>query len=203
MKRKAMAAAFVLLTPAVTIRNNAPSKGWSYTMKLTALILCSVPALIILSSGPASEAMSLDKALRKGAYVPFAGQQQDWPRSDKRVAPIEIGRAGIVIYDQLPDRPYEILGTIFASGDMLVKHASIAAAAAGGHAILVTGDKAFTDAGIEIQPHWYKNARMPDPHASPPDEHRLDHPDQIKSLKPPSTIVVNELAGILIRWKLR
>jgi hypothetical protein len=172
-------------------------------MKFTALILCLVTPVIFLSSGPTTEAMSLDKALKKGAYVPFAGQQQDWPRSDKHVAPIEIGRAGIVIYDQLPDRPYEVLGTIFANGDSLVRHASLAAAAAGGHAIIVTGDKAFADAGIEIQPHWFKNARMPDPQASPPDEHRLNHPDQIKPSNTPHTIIVNELAGILIRWKLR
>ena len=172
-------------------------------MKLTALILCLVPAAIFLSNGPATEAMSLDKALKKGAYVPFAGQQRDRPRSDTHVAPVEIGRAGIVIYDKLPDRPYEILGTVFASGDMLVKHASLAAAAAGGHAIIVTGDKAFTDAGIEIQPHWYRNARVPDPHAPPPDDHRLDHPDEIKPSNTPHTIIVNELAGILIRWKLR
>jgi hypothetical protein len=171
-------------------------------MKLSALILCLVIPVILLSSGPATEAMSLEKALKKGAYVPYTGQQQDWPRSDRHVAPAEIGRAGIVIYDQLPDRPYEVIGTISANGDMLVKHASLAAAAAGGHAILVTGDKAFTDAGIEIQPHWFKNARMPDPHAPPPDEHRLNHPDQIKSSDTPHTIIVNELAGILIRWKL-
>ncbi len=172
-------------------------------MKPTTLILCSIFALILLSSGPATEAMSVEKALKKATYVPYTGPQQDWPRSDKLVAPTEISRGGIVIYDKLPDRPYEILGTVFASGDLLAKHASLAAAAVGASAILVTGDKAFTDAGIAIQPRWLKDARVPDPHAPPPDEHRLDHPDQIKSSTTPPTIIVNELAGILIRWKLR
>jgi hypothetical protein len=172
-------------------------------MKLSALILCLVIPVILLSSGPATKAMSPEKALEKVSYVPYTGQQQDWPRSDKHVAPIENGRAGIVIYNQLPDRPYEILGTVFANGGMPVKHASLAAAGVGATAILVAGDKAFTDAGIQIQPHWFKNARMPDPHAPPPDTHRLNHPDQIKSSNTPDTIIVNEIAGILIRWKRR
>jgi hypothetical protein len=172
-------------------------------MKLGTLILCLVSSMIFLSSGPATDAMSPEKALKKGGYVPFTGPQQDWPRSTKHVVPLEMGRGGIAIYDQLPDRPYEILGTVSATGDLLVKHASLAATAAGASAILVMGDKAFTDAGIEIQPHWLKNARMPDTHAPPPDEHRLDHPDQVKTSNTPPTIIVNELAGILIRWKLR
>jgi hypothetical protein len=172
-------------------------------MKLGTLILCLIPLMICLSNGPAADAMSPEKALKKGGYVPFKGPQQDWPRSTRHVAPLEIGRGGVAIYDQLPDRPYEILGTVSATGDLLVKHASLAATAAGASAILVMGDKAFTDAGIEIQPHWLKNARMPDTHAPPPDEHRLDHPDQIKTSSTPPTIIVNELAGILIRWKLR
>jgi hypothetical protein len=172
-------------------------------MKHTALILGLVPAMILLSTGPVTEAMSLEKALKKGAYVPYVGPQQDWPHSDRHVVPAEIGRSGIFIYDQFPDRPYEILGTVSANGDLMVKHASQAAAAAGAHAILVKDDKVFTDAGIAIQPHWFRNARMPDPHAPPPDSHRLDHPDQIKPSdgSAPPTIIVNELAGILIRWK--
>jgi hypothetical protein len=172
-------------------------------MKLTALILCLVPSVVFLSSGPVAVAMSPEKTLKKGGYVAYTGQQQDWPRSNKHVAPIEMGRAGVAIYDQLPDRPYEVLGTVSASGDLLIKHASLAAAAAGASAILVIGDKAFTDAGIDIQPHWLKDARMPDTHAPPPDAHRLDHPDQVKPSNTQPTIIVNELMGILIRWKLR
>lgn len=172
-------------------------------MKFTTLILHLVPAMIILSSGPSTNATSPEKMLKKGGYVPFTGPQQDWPRSTKHVIPLEIGKGGVAIYDQLPDRPYEVLGTVSTSGDLLVKHACVAATVAGASAILVMGDKAFTDAGIGMQPHWLKNARMPDTHAPPPDEHRLDHPDQVKSSNTPATIVVNELDGILIRWKLR
>jgi len=47
---------------------------------------------------------------------PYTGQQQDWPARTS-VAPIEVAKDGIPIYDQLPDRPYEVLGTVFASDD--------------------------------------------------------------------------------------
>src|SRR6266404_6078365 len=87
------------LTRAVAIRNNAPTKARSRIMKFTALTLCLVPALIILSSGPAAEAVSSEKALKKAAYAPYTGQQRDWPRSDEHVAPTEIGRGGVPIYD--------------------------------------------------------------------------------------------------------
>jgi hypothetical protein len=172
-------------------------------MKVTALILCLVSTVFVLLGISTTEATSPEKLLKKGAFVPYAVQQQDWPRSTEHVAPIETGRAGIVIYDQLPDRPYEIVGTVSSSGDLFVKHASLAAATAGADAILVAGDKAFTNAGIEIQPHWFKNKQMPDPNAPPPDTHRLDHPDHINRPDSPPTITVNELAGIAIRWKHR
>ncbi len=148
--------------------------------KPTILSLCIV-SIGALLSGPSTKAMSAEKAQKKAGYVAYTNPQQDWPRSDKHVGPIEICRNGIAIYDRLPDRPYEILGTVHAEGDLIEKHVSLAAAGAGANAILVVGDKAFTDASINAQPRWLKDARVPDPHASPPDEHRLDHPDQIKS----------------------
>ena len=172
-------------------------------MKLASLMICLIPAVGLLSNGPSAKAMSAAKAQKKAGYVAYTNPQQDWPRSDKHVGPIEISRNGMVIYNQLPDRPYEVLGTVHAEGDLIEKHVSLAAADVGANAILVVGDKAFTDAGINVQPHWLKDARVPDPHAPPPDEHRLDHPDQIKSSDSSPTIIVSELSGIVIRWKLR
>ena len=172
-------------------------------MKLTTLIVCLIPAIGFLSHDSSAQAMSAEKAQKKAGYVAYTSPQQDWPRSDKHVGPIEICRNGIVIYDQLPDRPYEILGTVHAEGDLIERHVGLAAAAAGANAVLVVGDKVFTDAGISVQPRWLRNARVPDPHAPPPDAHRLDHPDQIKSPDTTPTIIVNELTGIVIRWKLR
>ena len=97
-----------------------------------------------------------------------------------------------------------MLGTVSAKDDSILKHATQAAATAGGSAIVVVGDKAFTDAGIDIQPRWLKDARIPDPRAASAADHRLDHPDQVKPTEPVTrTIVVNELVGIVIRWKLR
>jgi hypothetical protein len=170
-------------------------------MKPTALILCLIPTVLVLLNAPTSEATAPEKLLRKGSFVPYTGHQQDWPRSNVSVTPTETGRAGIVVYEQLPDRPYEIVGTVSSSGDLFVKHAALATATAGADAIIVLGDKAFTDAGIEIQPHWFKNKEVLDPNAPPPDPHRLDHPDHINRPDSPSTIRVNELTGIAIRWK--
>src|SRR5579862_286726 len=137
--------------------NNARQKVRFRVMKRSTLILCFVPVIGLLFTSSSVEAISSEKAMKKGKFVSYTGQQQDWPRSDKRVAPVEVAKDGILIYDQLPDRPYEVLGTVFASDDLLLKHASQAAVAAGGNAILVVGDKVFTDAGIEIQPRWLKN----------------------------------------------
>jgi hypothetical protein len=172
-------------------------------MKPTALILYLIPTVIVLSSAPTGKATSPEKLLKKGSFVPYTGKQQDWPHSNEAVVPTETGRAGIVIYEQLPDRPYDIVGTVSSSGDLFVKHAALATATAGADAILVIDDKAFTDAGIEIQPHWFKNKQVIDPNAPPPDPHRLDHPDHINRPDSPSTITINELTGIAIRWKHR
>lgn len=171
-------------------------------MKLPRLVVGFVLVVCLLSTIPSAKAISSEKAMRKGQFAAYTGPQKDWPRSDKHVAPAEIAKDGILIYDQLPDRPYEVLGTVFANGDLIEKHVSQAATAAGANAILVVGDKAFTDAGIEIQPRWLKNAEKPDPNA-PVSTRRLDHPDQIKGTTAmPPTIRVSELAGIVIRWKL-
>src|SRR5262249_31008653 len=109
-----------------------------------------------------------EKAQKKDEYVAYAGPQQNWPQSDKHIEPIQICRNGIVISDEFPNRPYEILGTVHEEGDSLEKPASQAAAKVNGDAVLVVGDNAFRDAGIDVEPHWYKNKRMPDPNAPPP-----------------------------------
>lgn len=171
-------------------------------MKRSALILGVLSIVSLLSTISPVNAISTEKALRRGEFVAYTGAQKDWPRSDKHVAPVEVTKYGVVIFNQLPDRPYEVVGTVSAKGDLLLKHASQAGLAAGGNAILVVGDKAFTDAGIDIQPRWLNHAEVPDPNA-PVSTRRLDHPEQLKERGTPQTIRVNELTGILIRWKLR
>jgi hypothetical protein len=169
-------------------------------MKRSALILGVASIASLLSTVSSVNAISPEKALRRGEFVAYTGAQKDWPRSDKHVVPVEVTKYGTVIFNQLPDHPYEVVGTVSAKGDMVLKHASQAAAAAGATAILVAGDKAFTDAGIEIQPRWLNNAEVPDPNASA-STRRLDHPEQVNSQATPRMIRVNEITGILIRWK--
>jgi hypothetical protein len=171
-------------------------------MKLSTSILCFVPVIGLFFISSSAHAITSEKALRKGKFIAYTGQQQNWPRSDKPVRPLELTKYGTVIYDQFPDRPYEVLGTVTASDDLATKHASQAALAAGGNAILVIGDKAFTDAGIDIRPRWLKDADIPDPNASASTRH-LDDPAQLKPTGTTQTIRVNELTGIVIRWKLQ
>ena len=40
-------------------------------MKLTALILCLVPSIVLVSSGPSAKAMSAAKAQKKAGYVAY------------------------------------------------------------------------------------------------------------------------------------
>jgi hypothetical protein len=171
-------------------------------MKLPRLIFGFVSVVCLLSTIPSAKAISSEKAMRKGQFVAYTGPQRDWPRSDKHVAPVEVTKYGIVIFDQLPDRPYEVVGTVSAKGDLFLKHASQAALAAGGNAILVVGDKAFGDAGIQIQPRFLKDAQIPDPNATV-STHRLDRPDQIREQGTQPMIRESLLDGIVIRWKLR
>jgi len=117
-------------------------------MKRSTLILCFVPVIGLLFTSSSVEAISSEKAMKKGKFVSYTGQQQDWPRSDKRVAPVEVAKDGILIYDQLPDRPYEVLGTVFASDDLLLKHASQAAVAAGGVVVATAPATASVDSAI-------------------------------------------------------
>jgi len=115
------------------------------------------------------------KALEKVRYSEFAGKQQDWPLTQQAMVDIQSTKYGVSIYYDLPNKPYEILGTFQATGDSVIKHAAEAAEAVGADAILVVKNKAFSDAGIEI------NAQA--------------------SARGGNTGKLKLLEGILIRWK--
>jgi len=59
---------------------------------------------------------------------------------------------GPPIYYDLPGKHYEILGSFQVAGDNVIKRAAQAAQAVGADAVLAVNDKAFADAGIEINP---------------------------------------------------
>jgi len=115
------------------------------------------------------------KVLEKAHYAEFAGTQRDWPQTDKALINIQHNKYGVPIYHDLPDKPYEVLGTVQAGGNKSVKIAAEAAQALGADAILIVKDAAFSDAGIEMQPGI--------------------------ALRGSSAAKVDLLQGILIRWK--
>ena len=160
----------------------------------------SIAGLAVLVAAADTQAISSSKALRKVKYVPYTGEQRDWPRSEVRVAPVEVAKGGTALYDKLPDRPYEVLGTVSAEGAHFSKHASQAAAAVGADAILIVNDKAFQDAGILAEPRLLKGAEVPDPNARKIG--RLERPDLLKADAQP-TKRVHLIEGILVRWKSR
>jgi hypothetical protein len=82
----------------------------------------------------------------------FAGKQQDWPLAQKTMVEVQNTKYGPPIYYGLPSKHYEILGSFRATGDNVIKHATQAAQAVGADAVLAVNDKAFADAGIEINP---------------------------------------------------
>lgn len=111
---------------------------------------------------PASAGMSADEkqnALRKVHYVAYAGDQRDWPTDNHPMVEKETAEGNVPIYQSLPDKPYEILGTIQASGGKTSIHIGEAAQAAGADAILVYGHKAFFDAGIKLQAQLISRGR--------------------------------------------
>jgi hypothetical protein len=135
--------------------------------------------LIAVAVSPNSRAVmspnKKQKALERVRYSEFAGKQQDWPLTQQAMIDIQATKYGVSIYYNLPNKPYEILGTFQATGDSVIKRAAEAAEAVGADAILVVKNKAFSDAGIEI------NAEA--------------------SARGSNTGKLKLLEGILIRWK--
>ncbi len=116
----------------------------------------SITFLLLLTALTSSEAVmstqKKEKILERVRYVEYTGNEQDWPTNNAPMIDIEHSKYGMTIYHNLPQKHYEVLGTIRASGDSLMKHVAEAAQAVGADAVLVTPDKAFTDAGINIVP---------------------------------------------------
>ncbi|HUI08570.1 MAG TPA: hypothetical protein VL486_16340 [Verrucomicrobiae bacterium] len=167
-------------------------------MKLSVVGTCllTVTAVIVLSGSLL--AAKLSRVLEKVHYQQYAGPQMDWPRSTEPMALVKT-RYGMPIYEKLPSRPYQVLGTVSAEGDHAIKHAAEAAQLLEADGVLVVGDKAFTDAGLKASPQLLENVEMPDPHG-PTEVSRLEHPEVLKDGTQPSTIRVTRIIGILIRW---
>jgi hypothetical protein len=102
--------------------------------------------------GATTSSKQAHKALEKIHYMEFAGKQQNWPLSQKVMVEVQNTKYGPPIYYDLPSKPYEIIGSFQTAGDNVIKHAAQAAQAVGADAVLAVNDKAFADAGIEINP---------------------------------------------------
>ena len=151
--------------------------------------------------GQPASGVQPSKVMAKVHYEQYTGTQMEWPRSTERVTPLKVNH-GIPIYNQFPDRAYEVLGVMSDDGEHSVKHVAQAGQLAGADAILVVGDKAFTEAGLNANPHLLEHADIPDP-KGPKEISRLEHPEALKTGSQPSTIRVTEIVGLLIRWKTK
>jgi hypothetical protein len=141
----------------------------------TAIVLAVFVANFAVSLDAAMSPSKKAKALEKVLYSPYVGKQQDWPTSTSALIDVAETKYGMPIYRSLPNKPYEIIGVIRATGNKALKQAAEAAQAAGADAILVAKHKTFVEAGIGIVPEI---------------AYRTDKGGKIALLN-----------GILIRWK--
>ena len=149
------------------------------------------PSRLLVASSPS-------KVLSKVHYEQYAGEQKDWPRSTEPIALVKT-RYGLPIYEKLPSRPYEVLGTMSDEGDHAVKHVVEAARLIEADALLIVGDKAFADAGLKVSPQLMETAEIPDPRG-PTTVSRLDHPEALTTKDEHPTIRVTRMCAILVRW---
>ena len=122
----------------------------------------------------------------------------DWPRSSEPIALVKT-RYGVPLYEKLPSRSYQVLGTMSDEGDHSVRHVAEAARLIEADALLVVGDKAFADAGLKVSPQLLENVEIPDPRG-PTEISRLEHPEALKTGEQQTTIRVTRIRAILIRW---
>ncbi len=170
-------------------------------MKPNKIFVRLMLVLMFVFPGNILRASSPSRTMAKVHFEPYTGPQPDWPRSTERVTLLKVNH-GMPIYDRFPDRAYEVLGVMSDNGEHSVKHVAEAGRVAGADAILVVGDKAFTDAGLNANPHLLDHADIPDP-KGPKEITRLEHPEALKTGMQESTIRVTEIVGILIRWKAK
>jgi hypothetical protein len=167
-------------------------------MKPGRIPACLMLALAAAFSGGTLLAYNPSKIMGKVQYQQYTGRQIDWPRSAEPI-PLVKTRHGMPIYDKLPNRPYRVLGVMSDEGEHSIRHVAEAARVAEADALLIVGDKAFTDAGITISPELLENATVPDPNG-PTEVRRLDHPEALKLDSETGTIRVTRIRAILIRW---
>ena len=141
------------------------------------LVMTAIAALWLATDAKASglSAAQKQKALAQAHYAEYTGKQRPWPVSTKALINIQQNKYGVPIYQDLPNKPYEVLGTLQTGGSKAVKIAAESAQAVGADAILVVSDKAFADAGIDIKAGESASGR--------------------------SSAKIDLVQGILIRWK--
>lgn len=166
-------------------------------MKRITLWFCLMMVAIVYGGRPLL-ASSPERSLEKVHYTKYTGPQRDWPRSAESATMVKTVN-GMSILEKLPSRPYQLLGTMTDEGDHAIKHVAQAARLIEADAILVVGDKAFSDAGVPISPQLLENADIPDPRG-PRTVTRLDHPEALKTRNEAATIRVTRIAAIVIRW---
>ena len=167
------------------------------SMRVSLLLIATV---VFLS--PTGRASSPAKTMAKVHYDQYSGPQVAWPTSPESIPFVKTSH-GMPIYGKLPNRPYHVLGAMSDEGDMALKHVANAARLVGADALLVVGDKAFTEAGLKVSPELLDNAEIPDPRG-PITIRRMDHPESLSTEnQPPPTIRVTRIKAILIRWDLK
>jgi hypothetical protein len=167
-------------------------------MKPSRISVCLVLVSAVVFPSSTLLASSPTKVLAKVHYEQYAGTQMDWPRSTEPIALVKT-RYGLPVYEKLPSRAYQVLGTMSDEGDHAIKHVAEAARLIEADALLVVGDKAFADAGLKVSPQLLENVDIPDPRG-PITVSRLDHPEALTTKDQQATIRVTRIRAILIRW---
>jgi hypothetical protein len=142
------------------------------------------------------QASSFSRKMGKVHFQQYAGAQQNWPRSTVQEVIINYDMS---FYRKLPGRPYQVLGIMSDEGDHAVRHVAEAARLMGADAVLVVGDKAFTDAGLNATPCLLDKVEIPDPRG-PAEISHMQHPEALKTGSEERTIRITKIVGILIRW---
>jgi hypothetical protein len=110
------------------------------------------------------------KVLEKTHYTEYTGKQVDWPIATNGMVNVQTTKHGLPIYHSLPNKPYQVMGTILESWDarpqlkffgvfgmkdrqgVALKRAAKAAEAVDADALLVCNDPSFTTAGLLVEP---------------------------------------------------
>jgi hypothetical protein len=110
--------------------------------------------IVLLGLGCSTTTSPTDKAktLEKVRYTEYKGQQADWPIATNGMVNVQTTKYGLRIYHSLPNKPYQVIGTIEDTRGKVLKRATQAAEAVSADALLVCKDPSFTTAGLLVEP---------------------------------------------------